>query len=253
MRGRVVLVTGSASGIGQATAVALAARGASVAVGTFPGDVHDVQDTLGIIRAAGGDAIAVPADVRDSAAMEEACRTAVEHFGQLDAAVANAGRLQLAPLQDLADEVWNGVVDVDLTGVMHTVRAASGHLPRGGAVVCISSIAGAAVGWAGHTPYTAAKAGVIGFMRSAALELAPRGIRVNAVLPGVIESPQSLDSVNSAGAFGLERSRTRIPLGRVGAPADVADVVTFLLSDAARYVTGQSVIVDGGVMAAWPT
>ena len=119
--------------------------------------------------------------------------------------------------------------------------------------MCVSSVAGGSVGWAGHTPYTASKAGVIGFVRSAALELAPRGIRVNAVLPGVIESPQSLDGVNSGGPEGLRRSAAKIPLGRVGQPDDVADVVCALLSDTMRYVTGQTITVDGGLLAAWPT
>jgi len=251
--GKAFLVTGAASGIGQATAIALAGSGASVGIGTYPDDPHDATSTLEIITSAGGSAFVVSADVRDSVALDEACQATVDRFGRLDGAVANAGWLRRANLNELNDDLWQQVLDVDLTGVMRTVRAASPHLPSDGAVVCISSIAGAVFGWTGHTPYSAAKAGVIGFVRTAALELAPRGIRVNAVLPGMIESPQSLDPVNSAGVQGIERARARVPLGRIGTPADVADVIAFLLSNSARYVTGQAITVDGGVTTAWPT
>jgi 3-oxoacyl-[acyl-carrier protein] reductase len=248
-----VLVTGAGSGIGSAVAVAAARMGAAVGVGTFEDDPHDGRITVERIERDGGRAVAVPADVRDAAQLDAACRTVVDRFGSLDGVVANAGWLRLRPLDEMTDELWYSILDVDLTGVMRTVRAAAPHLPAGGAAVCVSSVAGGAVGWAGHTPYTASKAGVIGFVRSAALELAPRGIRVNAVLPGVIESPQSLDGVNSGGPEGLRRSAAKIPLGRVGQPDDVADVVYALLSDTMRYVTGQTITVDGGLLAAWPT
>ena len=250
---KALLATGAASGIGRATALAAAAAGYAVAVGTFEGDPYDADAVVAEITAAGGSAFAVRADVRDSDAMVAAVDATVAEFGRLDAVVANAGVLNLAPLEVLRDDDWQRILDIDLTGVMRTVRAAVPKLSPRGAMVVVSSIAGVAVGWAGHTPYTSAKAGLIGFVRSAALELGPRGARINAVLPGVIESPQSLDPVNSGGPAGLERSAPVIPLGRVGQPADVADAILFLLSDSAGYITGQSLTIDGGLTAVWPT
>ena len=248
----VLLVTGGASGIGRASALRAAAAGWAVAVGTFAGDPYDAGAVVAEIEAVGGRALAVAADVRSSAQLDAAVATTVAELGGLDGVLANAGVLKRAPLEQVSDEDWHRILDVDLTGVMRTVRAAVPVLPAGGSVVVVSSIAGGALGWAGHTPYSAAKAGLIGFVRSAALELGPRGVRVNAVLPGVVESPQSLDPVNSGGPQGLVDSAATIPLGRVGQPADVAEVVHFLLSDAARYVTAQALTVDGGLTAAWP-
>lgn len=248
-----VLITGAASGIGQALAIILARSGRPVAIGTFEGDPHDGEQTLRAVLDAGGNGFLVAADVRDSAQLVTACTEAAQRFGGLSGVVANAGVLQRQYLDVLEDELWHKLLDIDLTGVMRTVRAGTSVMGNGGAVVCTSSISGGVVGSAGHTPYAASKAGMLGFVRSAALELAPRGIRINAVLPGVIASPQSRDPINSAGEEGLVSSAARIPLGRVGEPEDIADVISFLLSPAARYVTGQGLVVDGGLTIAWPT
>lgn len=253
MTGGGVLITGAASGIGRSLAIALAREGRPVAIGTFDGDPHDPAETLRGVIDTGGQGFVVAADVRDSAQLHIACEDAASRFGGLSGVVANAGVLQRQTLDTLGDDLWDRLLDIDLTGVMRTVRAGTGVMADGGAVVCISSIAGGVVGSAGHTPYAASKAGILGFVRSAALELAPRGIRVNAVLPGLIASPQSRDPINSAGDEGLVSAAPRIPLGRVGEPEDVADVVAFLLSTASGYITGQGITVDGGLTIAWPT
>lgn len=249
---RVAVITGAASGIGAATAVAFATEGAAVVVGTFPGDPHDPEVTAAAVHAVGGRCVVHEVDVRDSAQVDALADRAMAEFGRLDVAVANAGVLRHAPLATLDDDAWASVVEVDLTGVLRTFRSCSRYMSEG-SMVAVSSIAGGVYGWAEHAHYGAAKAGVRGLCTSLAVELAPQGIRVNCVVPGLIETPQSLDEVNSYGPDGLAAAGAGIPLGRVGRPEEVATVIRFLCSDDASYLTGQALVVDGGLTVRMPT
>ena len=244
----VAVITGAASGIGRALAVRYAREEVNVVIGTYPGDPHDPQETLRQVEAVGGTGLVVEVDVRDAAQVDNLARQAQERFGRIDKVVANAGILRRAPLDELTDQAWDDMLSVDLTGVLRTFRSCSPYLGQGSAMVAVSSIAGGIYGWEDHAHYAAAKAGVLGVCRSLAVELAPRGIRVNAVIPGLIETPQSSDPVNSLGPEGLERAGGDIPWGRVGQPEEVADVIWFLTSHDSRYVTGQELVVDGGLI-----
>lgn len=249
---RVAIVTGAASGIGQALVVAYAQIGVAVVGGYFPGDPHDPAQTERAVREAGGECVMQAVDVTSAEEVDAFAQAAVDRFGRLDYAVANAGLLRQAALVEMRDEQWFEMLDVDLSGVMRTFRAAARHIEDHGAMVAISSIAGGVYGWEQHAHYSAAKAGVPGLCRAVAMELAPRGVRCNAVIPGLIETPQSLDPVNSLGPEGLRDAARAIPLQRVGRPEEIARLIRFLTSDDASYITGQSIVADGGLTVRWP-
>lgn len=247
--GRVALVTGAASGIGAATSVALARAGADVLLGWFAGDPHDVEPVVGEVEAAGCRAVAVEADLREAGAGDRLVGAALGEWGRLDVVVANAGIARDVPSAELDDDRWRALMEVDLLGAFRCFRAALEPMRDAGfgRLLATSSIAGAVQGWPRHVHYAAAKAGIVGLVRSLALEVAADGITVNAVAPGVVVSPQSSDPVNSLGPDGLRSFAERVPVGRNGRPEDVAGALVYLASEEASFLTGQTIVVDGGV------
>jgi 3-oxoacyl-[acyl-carrier protein] reductase len=246
--GRVALVTGAASGIGAATAQALARNGADVALGWYAGDAHDIDAVVAAVTALGRRAVAIEGDVADTAAVEAIVSRAADELGGLDIVVANAAIARVGDSAGVSDDEWSRVLDVNLSGVFRCFRAAIPHMRAAGCgrLLATASISGTAVGWDRHVHYCAAKGGVAGMVKALAVELAAGGITVNAVAPGVIVSDQSLDPVSSLGADGLAAIVERIPARRNGLPDDIANVFAFLASEESSYLTGQTLVVDGG-------
>ena len=245
---KVVLLTGAGIGIGRATAKAFAGAGYHV-VAT---DILEKEGASLVAEIAGakGSAEFHHLDVRSTREVDALVAMVEKKHGAIDCIVANAGIAHKVPLAELNDEKWDHTFDIDLKGVFRVVRAAIPKMreSRSGAVVCVSSIMGIAYGWDEHVHYSSAKAGVVGLVRGLAVELARDGIRVNGIAPGYIRTAQLLSKEHSLGPDGAEKAGEFIPMGRIGEPEDIADVILFLASNAARYMTGQTVVVDGGLL-----
>jgi glucose 1-dehydrogenase len=256
LAGQVAIVTGASSGIGRAAAVALARSGAAIVVNHPPSERSrdKAAAVVAEITAAGGRTVTVEADVAKEEQVEAMVAETVRRFGTLHILVANAGIERPAPIQEMSLADWQAVIDVNLTGAFLTARSAVREFFRRGPQPELSAALGKVVftssvheviPWAYQTNYAASKGGTALLMRSLAQELGPKKIRVNAVAPGAIRTPINAEAWQTEAA--LNELLKLIPYGRIGEPEDVARAVTWLCSDASDYVTGISLIIDGGM------
>ncbi|EST13095.1 3-oxoacyl-[acyl-carrier-protein] reductase [Sporolactobacillus laevolacticus] len=243
LQGKVALVTGASRGIGRAIAIALAKQGASIIV-NYSGNKARAEETAADIRAAGAEALVWQSDISDEQSVQDMVKQSVDHFGHLDIVVNNAGITRDGLLMRMKETDWDAVLNTNLKGVFLVTKAALRPMMRQkqGRIINIASVVGI-LGNPGQANYVAAKAGLIGLTKATAREVASRGITVNAVAPGFIVTEMTDQLPEDV----KEKMLSEIPLGKLGTPENVADVVSFLASDESRYMTGQTLSVDGGM------
>ena len=243
MEGKVAVVTGASRGIGKAIAVKLASKGATVVI-NYNGSRERAEEVKNEVESAGGKAVIIQCNVADFDACKEFIETVIKEQGRIDILVNNAGITKDGLLMKMSEEDFDKVLDTNLKGTFHTIRAALRQMirQRSGRIINMASVVGVS-GNAGQANYAASKAGVIGLTKTAAREVASRGITVNAVAPGFIETEMT-DVLSEDVKENLLGS---IPLKRMGQTKDIAETVAFLASDKAAYITGQTISVDGGM------
>jgi 3-oxoacyl-[acyl-carrier protein] reductase len=239
--GKVAIVTGAGQGIGREIALLLAKSGAKISIIDISDKIFEV---LKDIEASGQEGLAIKCDVANGGEVEEAIRKVLEKFNRIDILVNNAGIYPFKPLAEMTEQEWDRVLDVNLKGIFHFTRAVLPGMieQKRGKIINIASVAGSVVGFINLTHYSASKAGIVGFTRALALEVAQYGINVNAISPGPILTP----GTRVLGEETYEQIRKSIPLGRWGRPEEIANLVLFLASDESDFITGQNIVIDGG-------
>ena len=243
LENKIALVTGASRGIGRAIALQLADEGAKIAI-NFAGNLAKAEEVKSEIESKGGEVLLVQANVADMVSVNEMITKIIDKWGRIDILVNNAGITRDGLLMRMKDSDFDDVININLKGIYNCTKIVSKHMikQRSGKIVNMSSVV-ALTGNAGQTNYAAAKAGVIGFSKSLAKELAPRGINVNIIAPGFIDT----DMTEAMSETAREAAIKSIPLGRAGKPEDIAQAVKFLVSENASYITGQVLRIDGGM------